>query len=270
MQVYRGMNIGTAKPDPLLSAGLPHHLIDICSPDQQFSVADFVQEADAACADIYARGKIPVVAGGTGFYIRAFLLGLPDTPVADADIRAEIQYRMQKEGPERLYAELTSLDPGSASVIHAHDRYRIQRALEVYAATGRPRSSFRKHSELRDRYTFCTIVLSMEREMLYERINRRVDGMFRDGLEQEVIHLRRAGFTAVDPGMKAIGYREWFTDYPAEEVCRLIKADSRAYAKKQYTYMKNIPAAVQLPFDGTEAAEGQVSEKIRGFLSRIF
>ncbi|HAH63674.1 MAG TPA: tRNA (adenosine(37)-N6)-dimethylallyltransferase MiaA, partial [Treponema sp.] len=185
MQVYRGMNIGTAKPDSALLSVLPHHLIDICSPREQFSVADFVARADSACAEIYSRGKIPVVAGGTGFYIRAFLLGLPETPDADENVRAELRRRMEAEGPAELYAELRTLDPESAAVIHEHDRYRIQRALEVYAATGRPRSSFRKRVGLRERYAFCTLILSMERKMLYERINQRVDGMFDEGLEQE-------------------------------------------------------------------------------------
>ncbi len=265
MQVYRGMNIGTAKPDAALLSALPHHLIDICSPHEQFSVADFVARADNACAQIYSRGKIPVVSGGTGFYIRAFLLGLPETPEADENVRAELRRRMEAEGPAELYAELQTLDPESAAVIHVHDRYRIQRALEVYAAAGRPRSSFRRKFELREQYAFCTLILSMERTMLYERINQRVDSMFDEGLEQEVIHLRENGCTAYDPGMKAIGYREWFSVRFAGDVRALIKADSRAYAKKQYTYMRSIPSAVLLPFDGSEEAVGQAAEKIRDF-----
>lgn len=275
MQVYRGMNIGTAKPDAALLSVLPHHLIDICSPHEQFSVADFVARADSACAEIYSRGKIPVVAGGTGFYIRAFLLGLPETPEADENVRAETRRRMEAEGPVKLYAELRTLDPGSAAAIHAHDRYRIQRALEIYAATGRPRSSFSRKSELRGQYAFCTLILSMERKMLYERINQRVDGMFDEGLEQEVARLSEAGCTASDPGMKAIGYREWFPRSSGEgcsaggrfagEVRDRIKGDSRAYAKKQYTYMRSIPSAELLPFDGSEESVSQVAEKIRDF-----
>lgn len=264
------MNIGTAKPDALFLSELPHHLIDIRSPHEQFSVADFVTQADAACTDIYSRGKIPVVAGGTGFYIRAFLLGLPETPEADEVIRTEIRHRMENEGAAKLYAELQSLDPQSAAVINMHDKYRIQRALEVYTVTGKPRSSFQLRQDLREQYTFRTIILSMEREQLYERINQRTESMFAEGLAQEVRGLLEAGYTAEDPGMKGIGYREWFSGLSAgvrreEDVRALIKTDSRAYAKKQYTYMNRIPSAVRIPFDGSESAVLQVTERIRDF-----
>jgi len=270
MQVYRGMNIGTAKPDDVLLSVLPHHLINLCSPDEQFSVADFVNRADAVCAEIYSRGKIPVVAGGTGFYIRAFLLGLPETPEADKNVRAEIRQRMETEGPAKLYAELQSIDPESAAVIHVHDKYRIQRALEVYKTTGKIRSSFRKKDSLRERYLFCTIILRMEREMLYRRIDQRVDTMFEDGLEQEVRHLMEDGYTADSPGMKAIGYREWFSchsgnDCTGENIRMQIKADSRAYAKKQYIYMRTIPSSIVIPFDGSKDAENLVSDEIQKF-----
>jgi tRNA dimethylallyltransferase len=274
MQVYRGMDIGTAKPDDVLLSDLPHHLINICSPDEQFTVADFVKQADAACAEIYSRGKIPVIAGGTGFYIRAFLLGLPETPEVDKGVRAEIQHRMKTEGSARLYAELQSLDPESAAAIHMHDKYRIQRALEVYETTGKPRSSFKKKNNLREQYFFCTIVLRMEREMLYRRINQRVDTMFQEGLEREVRSLMETGYTADTPGMKAIGYREWFScdskkDCTEEDVRMLVKADSRTYAKKQYIYMHNIPSAVIIPFDGSEEAVSLVSREIHKFFDAV-
>ncbi|MFA6856426.1 MAG: tRNA (adenosine(37)-N6)-dimethylallyltransferase MiaA [Treponema sp.] len=274
MQVYRGMDIGTAKPDDALLSDLPHHLINIYSPDEQFSVADFVKQADAACAEIYSRGKIPVIAGGTGFYIRAFLLGLPETPEADENVRAEIQRRMETEGPSKLYAELQLIDPESAAAIHVHDKYRIQRTLEIYATAGKTRSSFRKKSNLREQYFFCTIVLRMEREMLYRRINQRVDNMFDEGLEQEVRRLMENGYTADSPGMKAIGYREWFfcnseKDYIAKNVRIQIKADSRVYAKKQYIYMHNIPSSIIIPFDGSEEAVSLVSKEIRKFFDSV-
>jgi tRNA dimethylallyltransferase len=265
MQVYRGMNIGTAKPDEKLLKELPHHLIDICSPHSQFSAADFVEKADEACSSIYRCGKIPVVAGGTGFYIRSFLLGLPSTPEADMAIRAELAERMEREGAERLYAELQACDPESAAVINVHDKYRIQRALEVYRTTGKPRSSFQMNQTLRTRYTFCTLILTMPRILLNERINSRVDMMFEEGLEREVLNLKKNGCTADDPGMKAIGYREWFSSDSAETVRERIKADSRAYAKKQYTYIRNIPGAAVIPYDGTDAAIQLAGEKINTF-----
>jgi len=268
MQVYRGMNIGTAKPGAALLSELPHHLIDIRSPKEQFSVADFVELADKACLDVYERGNIPVVAGGTGFYIRSFLLGLPDTPASDAGVRSRLKRRMETEGPAVLYAELRRLDPQSAAVIHPHDAYRIQRALEVYEETGTPRSAFLLSRELRSRYSFCTIILSMERGQLYERINERVRCMFAEGLEREVRQLAAAGCTASDPGMRAIGYREWFEDDAADRILLRIQAASRAYAKKQYTFMSAIPGAHTVLFDGSDAAVQTAAEYIRTLTDR--
>jgi tRNA dimethylallyltransferase len=270
MQVYRGMNIGTAKPDENLLKELPHHLIDISSPRGQFSAADFVEKADDACRAIYSRGKIPVVAGGTGFYIRSFLTGLPCTPEADTAVRAELSQRMEREGAERLYAELQACDPESAAVINVHDKYRIQRALEVYKTTGKPRSSFPVSQTLRSRYTFCTLILTMPREMLNERINRRVDMMYEEGLEKEVLDLKKNGYTADDPGMKAIGYREWFSSGTTDDIREKIKADSRAYAKKQYTYIRTIPGANIIPYDGTDSSIQLACEKISTFIEEGF
>ena len=262
--VYKEMDIGTAKPEPELRAQLPHHLIDILTPDQQFNVSDFVDAADAACADIYKRGKLPVVCGGTGFYIRNFLYGLSKTPVSDPKLREELKNRIQKEGNETLYNELKSIDPQSAAAIHPNDAYRICRALEVYYLSGKTRSSFKNEPELRSNYDFHFIVLQPPREVLYQRIRERVDLMFKAGLENEVKKLISQGYTKDSPGMKAIGYSEWFEsdNQDIEKICENIKHHSCKYAKKQYTYIRDIPGSTIIDFNATDADYKRVAELI--------
>ena len=142
MQVYKYMDIGTAKADPEFCEKIPHHLINLVTPDVQFTVADFLKMADEKCEEIYTRGKLPVVVGGTGFYIRSFLFGLPETPESDENLRNQLKSRIETEGNEILYKELQSVDPESASKIHVNDAYRIVRALEVFYTTGKKRSDF--------------------------------------------------------------------------------------------------------------------------------
>lgn len=271
MQVYKGLDIGTAKPDENERNELRHHLVDILEPDEQFSVADFVSMADVCCREIYARGKIPLVAGGTGFYIRNFIMGLPETPVADEKIRSILKERLKSEGNEALYAELKSVDAESAGKINVNDGYRICRALEVFYSTGKPRSYFKISSEMRKNYDFKVIVLETERSALYERINARVEKMFELGLADEVRALYEKGFGKSAPGMQAIGYREWFSGDDGlrsdfENVMQEIKHDSRKYAKKQYSYISNIPGAVKIDVSD----DGKMISEIKKVLEAIF
>lgn len=270
-QVYRGMDIGTAKPGPSLLEELPHHLVDVNSPGEPFSAGDFVRMADEKCREIAARGRLPVVLGGTGFYIRNFMCGLPATPKADEALRLRLRERLRKEGAEALHAELAGLDSASASLIHVNDRYRILRALEVCIASGKPRSSFGLPAATRDGYDFCTVILERDRQDLYGRINRRVDDMISAGLAREVEALVNAGFTAGSPGMQAIGYREFFCpqvlgaegEEARTRLARdLIARDSRRYAKRQYTFMAGIPGARRFHAD----ALGEIRGFISGFL----
>jgi len=260
--VYRGMDIGTAKPDPLLCKKLPHHLINILNPDQQFNVSDFISAADAACRDISARGKLPVLCGGTGFYIRNFLYGLAPTPVSDEKIRSKLKARLAQEGNEALYNELKEIDPESAAHIHINDAYRICRALEVFYISGKSRSSFKVEDGLRSEYDFQFIVLQPPREILYERIRKRVDLMFEAGLEQEVRSLMAKGYTKDSPGMKAIGYSEWFEYDDIEKIREEIKHHSCKYAKKQYTYIRDIPGSTIIDFNAAEEDYKRLSELI--------
>lgn len=242
------MPIGSAQPPQELLDTIPHHLIGVCDPSEEFSVADFVRSADKLCKDIASRGALPVVLGGTAFYIKHFMYGMPITPQADPVLRMRLQERMQHIGAAAMYAELASFDPASAAKIHIHDEYRILRAHEVYCASGRPLSSFELPYRYREGFRFCPIFLDRPRDELYRRIEARVDEMFAQGLQQEIARLTAQGCTADYPAMKAIGYREFFKlsrDAPAaaplNAVKDLIKRDSKRYAKRQQTFFQSFP-----------------------------
>jgi tRNA dimethylallyltransferase len=252
MQVYRGMDIGTAKVSREVRKRLPHHLIDICDPREQFDAAEFIRLADQACIDISSRGKIPVISGGTGFYLKNFIQGLSEAPPADLEIRKQLEAERKQFGIERLAEELKACDPVSAARIHINDEYRLLRALEVYRSSGQPLSSFAASGsrEHRPSYCFFTIGLTCSREILYERINLRCANMFRGGLADEVRALHEAGYKPSDPGLKAIGYKEFFVhdetgsvqlSKDLTEVERLIARNSRRYAKRQILYFSSLP-----------------------------
>ena len=265
--VYKGMDIGTAKPDAKLCAEIPHHLINLLTPDQQYNVSDFVNSADIACEQISSRGNLPVVCGGTGFYIRNFLYGVAPTPVSDEKLRNKLKERIAQEGNQKLYDELKKIDPQSAEKIHPNDAYRICRALEVYYLCGKPRSSFKAEGEgqIRNKFDFKFLVLEPPREILYERIRKRVDLMFEAGLEKEVKTLMDLGYTKESPGMKAIGYSEWFESDDKEEIREAIKHHSCKYAKKQYTYIRDIPGSTVIDFSNPESEYEKIAGLINSF-----
>jgi tRNA dimethylallyltransferase len=258
MQVYRGMDIGTAKPSPEERRRIPHHLIDIRNPDEQFNAGDFVRFADECCARIADRDALPVVSGGTGFYLKNFILGLSEAPPSDPEIRAALKEELRLRGAAALMEELARCDPVSAGRIHQNDEYRFLRALEVFRLSGRPLSSYETAAGGRGgRYRFLIIGLRRERQELYRRINQRCAAMFRSGLPGEVKGLVEQGYGPGDPGMRAIGYREFFietgdadpgdsprgfrlaTDLAGLEA--LVAQNSRRYAKRQITYFASIP-----------------------------
>ena len=249
------VDIGTAKPTKIEQQELPHHLIDILDIDEQFTVSDFIKKADSLCETIYKKGKIPLVLGGTGFYIRNFLLGLSKAPESNLQIRSKIKERMTVEGNKKLYYELKSVDPVYAKRIHINDEYRIIRALEVYYSTGKALSSYGENDQLRSQYDFATIILTRDRKELYERIDQRVEEMFKEGLPEEVQKLVKEGYDFNSPGMKAIGYSEFFNSQSGvlrndlENIKNEIKHHSHRYAKRQYTFMRDIPGAVTIHAD---------------------
>lgn len=241
MQVYRGMDIGTAKPDSRFLSRIPHHLIDIRSPNEPFNAGDFVKEAERLLPEILSRGRLPVICGGTAFYFINFLFGLPQTPPTDRKTAAEIESEVLNGGRERLFEELRLKDPVSAARIPIGDTYRLVRALEVFRTSGRPLSSYQTGQIPRSDYRFKIIELTRPRAELYERINRRVEQMFNDGLPEEWKRLCVNGCTADSPGMRAIGYAEFFRSDNPNEVKELIQKNSRRYAKRQITFFQKIP-----------------------------
>ncbi|MDR1287463.1 MAG: tRNA (adenosine(37)-N6)-dimethylallyltransferase MiaA [Treponema sp.] len=248
MQVYRGMDIGTAKPSFAERERLPHHLIDIRNPDEQFTAGDFVRLAGEACDDMWRRGKLPVVSGGTGFYMRNFIMGLPESPPSDGEVRAALKAELESRGAAPLMEELASGDPQSAARIHINDTYRLLRALEVLRQTGRPLSAYRQNGGRKGRFDFFVAGIRRRREELYRRINERCAAMFRNGLADEVRRLAEAGYGPRDPGMRAIGYREFFTGEGNSSVSEDLAAveelaarNSRRYAKRQIAYFASVP-----------------------------
>jgi len=279
MQVYRGMNIGTAKPSAEEREKLPHHLIDIRDPSEQFNAGDFVRLADEACIEIASRGKLAVVSGGTGFYLKNFILGLSEAPPSDKSIREQLRRELNEKGAESLMEELTSCDSISANRIHINDEYRLLRALEVFRSCGKPLSSFETNTaKNRTKFNFLIIGLSRPREELYHRINLRCADMFKQGLADEVTSLFKSGYTPEAPGLRAIGYREFFVETAQDEhakwrlsediegVQALVAQNSRRYAKRQITFFSGIPNVKWLE-PGSDDAE--TAEKIKILLKNI-
>jgi tRNA dimethylallyltransferase len=183
MQVYRGMDIGTAKPSAALNSRLKHHLIDIYDPDRQFNAGEFVDRALCACAQISGEGCLPVVCGGAGFYLNNLILGLPEAPPSDEAVRAAVRAELAGKGAQALFAMLREGDPESAGRIHPNDTYRLTRALEVLRLTGRPLSSFKRNGRHHAAgIRFILVGLERERDELYRRIDERCRAMFADGL----------------------------------------------------------------------------------------
>ena len=250
MQIYRRMDIGTAKPTPEETRGVPHHLIDVADPGENYSVARYVQEAVPIVDSLLAQGKLPIVAGGTGLYIDHLIAGrqfAPFTP--DSGLREELQAQAKADGLPTLYARLERVDPQAAARIHPNDEKRIIRALEVFLSTGKPLSQFDAESRaLPSRYTPLTIALNFtERPWLWERIDRRVDEMLARGLEGEVRSLLGSGIPPDCTAMQAIGYKELaaalLEGRPAQEGAEEVKLRSRQYAKRQITWFRRNRAA---------------------------
>jgi tRNA dimethylallyltransferase len=248
---YRGLNIGVAKPTSQEQAQLPHYMIDILDWHEQLNVAGFVQQSDAIVQHLASQGQQVVFSGGTLYYLRHFLYGLPTTPPSSEQTRAYVAKMAAQLGPMGLYQQLQAVDSVSAERLAYQDSYRVSRALEVYYDSGRPLSSYRLEKEcLRDQYDFCLIELTRPREELYQRINLRVDAMWQAGLVQEVAALRAEGFSQEMPAAKAIGYRQFFSPDSSEgEIKEAIKTASRRYAKRQLTFLQTLPINYRLAAD---------------------
>lgn len=244
MQVYRYMDIGSAKVTPEEMQGIPHHLIDVLEPFEDFNVVIFQQLAKKALEEIYAHGKIPIVAGGTGFYIQALLYDIDfrENPEGQ-QIREELEQLAREKGSDYLHAMLAEADPESAQAIHSNNVKRVIRALEYYRQTGEKISEHNEAERQKESpYDFLYYVVNTDRSRLYERIERRVDQMLEQGLVQEVETLKRMGCRRGMVSMQGLGYKEILDylngDCTLEEAVYVLKRDTRHFAKRQITWFK--------------------------------
>ena len=244
MQVYRHMDIGSAKIRQEEMEGVPHYLIDVLEPEEEFNVVRFQQMAKAAAEEIYAKGKIPLVAGGTGFYIQALLYDIDFTENdGDTSYRLSLEKTAEEKGGEYLHAILREADPKAAEQIHPHNIKRMIRALEFHHQTGGKISEHNEaEREKSSPYDFAYFVLTDERSRLYERIDRRVDKMMEEGLLEEVRYLKERGVKRESTAMQGLGYKELYAyldgECTLEEAVRIIKRDTRHFAKRQLTWFK--------------------------------
>ena len=274
MQVYRGMDIGTAKITPEQMQGVPHHLIDVCEPDEDWNVVRFQKMAKEVLEGIYERGHIPIVCGGTGFYIQALLYDIDFTENdGDVSLRRALEERAALGEAERakLYEELKAVDPGAADAIHPNNIKRVIRALEFHAQTGQAISAHNEAQRQRPAaYDSRFFVLTDARERLYERIDRRVDRMLRDGLVEEVKGLRSRGYDRSLVSMQGLGYRQIYDHlegrYDLDTAVEEIKKQTRHFAKRQLTWFKRERNVKWIDVTEYENAE-KMAEYMAGYIN---
>lgn len=247
MQIYRGMDIGTAKPSCEEQAGVPHHMLDVIDPKESYSVSAYVEAADKCIQDILSRGKLPIVVGGTGLYIDALIRGGSFPPPEDSPLRERLTLEYEQDGGVSLWAKLQAVDPISAKILHPNDKRRVVRALEVFSLSGVPIGMHNKASkEQKPRYEALKVALNAtDRADLYARIDQRVDIMMQEGLEDEFLALLAQGPGAVGTAMQAIGYKELLRAHQGEitqaQAIDQIKQESRRYAKRQLSWFRRDP-----------------------------
>lgn len=269
MQVYRHMDIGTAKIRPEQMQGIPHYLVDEWEPDEEFNVMIFQQKVKEYLADIYSRGKIPLLVGGTGFYIQAVLYDIAFTRhQGEGQYRQELQQLAEEQGALVLHDKLRQVDPESAEAIHPNNCKRVIRALEYFHDTG---EKFSLHNAVERRkkspYQFLYVVLNMDREQLYQRIDRRVDQMMEEGLTKEVQALLARGYDRSLVSMQGLGYKEIAAalagECTLEEAVYRIKRDTRHFAKRQLTWFRRERDVVMMDKDQYASVDQLVEEIIR-------
>lgn len=270
MQIYKYMNIGTAKPTREEMQGIPHHMLDVVKPDEPFSVALYKEKAEECIRDILSRKKLPIIAGGTGLYINSLIYNIRfSETVCDEDFRERMNALAAMEGPKVLHDRLREVDPESAEKIHFNNVKRVIRALEVFEFTGKPITLHQKESRLEPPpYRYLTFFLDMDREELYNRIDKRVDRMLQQGLTDEVKTLLDMGYRPGSTAMQGLGYKELIRylngEISLEEAIYILKRDTRHYAKRQITWFKAIDGIIRL-----EAGAGKLennTKKIQEYL----
>ena len=243
MQIYKDMNIGTAKPDQQEMQGIKHYLLDFVEPNQRYSVADYKKDAENAIEDILQKGKVPIIVGGTGLYVDSLIYGIEYPNIEfDENYRKELERRVEKEGLEKLYEKAKKIDPQAMKKISRNDQKRILRVLEIYNATGKTKTEQEIESRKNEvKYDYRVFAINMDREKLYDRINKRVDIMIQKGLIEEVENLLKK-YNEFQTAMQGLGYKE-VVEYIQgkvlkEDMIENIKRESRRYAKRQITWFK--------------------------------
>jgi len=275
-QVYRRMDIGTGKPSPEERRALRHHLIDVVEPDTTYDAARFAREAALAIAEIRARGRWPLLVGGTGLYLRALLRGLSPLPPADLELRRRLRAEAGERGAAALHGRLVAVDPETAARLSPRDLVRVTRALEIATLTGRPASALRRElaTEGRGAYRVLMIGLTMARETLFEGLDARVDRMVAEGLLAEVEGLLGGGFAPDLPAMQGIGYRHLapvvLRGAPLADAVSAMKRDTRRYAKRQWTWFAREPVSQWVAVDPRDPGGAGATVKILLERARIF
>jgi len=255
MQVYKYMDIGTAKPDEEERDGIKHYLMDEVYPDEEFSVVKFKELAEKYIDEILSRGKIPIVVGGTGLYINSLIYNINFSETAtDHELREKLRKMAEEKGNRYLHDMLKEIDPEAAEKIHENNVKRVIRAIEVYEQTKRPISQHQKLSRtIPAKHNYILIGLRMDRNLLYERINKRVDMMIQKGLIDEVKKLAELGYDKSMVSMQGLGYKELLSylnnEIPLDQAIYIIKRDTRHYAKRQMTWFRRIPGIYWLDMD---------------------
>ena len=272
MQIYRGMDLGTAKPSSEHRSAVPHHLIDVCDPADAFNVADFVRLADQAAGEIFARGRPVLMVGGTALYLKGFMEGIFEGPGDNPEVRDRLRQESETSGVHVLYGRLRGVDPEAASRIHANDERRIIRALEVWELTGRPISAQQtQEGGQRREYAFRLVGLRMPRDLLYERINDRVVRMVEGGLVEETRALLGGPRGLGSGARQALGYREVIAHLEGEldldTAVHFAQQGTRRFAKRQTSWFKRFPDTEWLDLDGSGASETAAAERLHGFLA---
>lgn len=268
MQIYKYMDIGSAKVSKGEMNGVVHHLIDVVDPSINFSVVDYKEQGEKAIKEIISRGKLPIIVGGTGLYINSLTCNMNFTKAEkDEEYRKELDKLANEHGNNYIHEMLKEIDPISYNEIHANNRKRVIRALEVYKLTGNPFSSYNAGEDFyKSEYDVHYYVLTMDREKLYERINLRVDIMMEKGLLEECIKLKEMGYTSSMQSMQGIGYKEILYylegNVKLQEAINMIKQGSRNYAKRQLTWFRRDPRVTFLDKDKLSYVE--ILEKVIG------
>ena len=272
MQVYKYLDIGTAKPSPSEQKIVKHHLIDIVEPDEQYDAGRFREDADKVIFELFEKRQTPLISGGTGLYIKALLFGLLSSPPKCLEIRNELKAESEKYGIEHLYSELAKIDPETAKKIKPKDTQRIIRALEVFKITVKPISYFQKqHGFKKPRYRYLYLCLKREKEELNKRIEERIHRMVERGFESEVRNLLQRGYSKNLNSLNSLGYKEMVAyingKYNLSGAIQLIKQNTKRYAKRQMTWFKAQPNLIWIDVkrDNVDSPIKKIKEIIKNF-----